>query len=57
MRLSQSRIAAVAACVLLAACTGQTPEPTQGKSDTAGKASSFRWLIEEHEDAAALKAL
>ncbi|HEX8080906.1 MAG TPA: extracellular solute-binding protein [Jatrophihabitans sp.] len=58
MRLSPSRIAAAAACVLLTACTGQTIEPTQDKSDApAGKGTSIRWLIEEPEDAAALKAL
>lgn len=60
MRLSPSRIAAAAtaACVLLAACTGQTPEPAQGKSDApAAKGTTIRWLIEQPEDATALKAL
>jgi raffinose/stachyose/melibiose transport system substrate-binding protein len=45
---------AVAACLVLAACTG-TSEPSEGGDD--GDAQSLVWLVEEPEDAAALKAL
>jgi raffinose/stachyose/melibiose transport system substrate-binding protein len=44
--------AAVTACIIAAACTGAAPE-----SSDDGDAMSIKWLIEEPEDAAALKAL
>ncbi len=47
-------LAAVATCLTLAACTG-TSDP--GGSEGEGDAQSIKWLIEEQEDAEALKAL
>ena len=59
MNSSHSRLrlplaAAVAASLLLAGCTGSAP--TAKKQDTSGP-QTIKWLIEEPEDAAALKAL
>ena len=54
MRISSVRIfLALTACVAASACTGGTP---QSSSDD-GQAQSIKWLIEEPEDAAALKQL
>jgi raffinose/stachyose/melibiose transport system substrate-binding protein len=46
---------AMVACLLVAACTGGSPASQQ--EDRGGDTKSIRWLIEEPEDAAALKAL
>ncbi len=52
------RIMIAAAGLLAAACTGGGPQTAEPRtSDEDGKAKSIRWLIEEPEDAAALKAL
>ena len=48
---------AAAACLLTAACTGQSPTASDDDTKDDGKPQSLRWLIEEPEDAAALKAL
>ena len=45
---------AVAACLVLAACTGTSDSSGDGDS---GDSQSLVWLVEEPEDAAALKAL
>ncbi|MDP9417694.1 MAG: extracellular solute-binding protein [Actinomycetota bacterium] len=59
MHLSPSKIvAAAAACLLATACTGAPVQTDDEGSDAGGgEAQSIRWLIEEPEDAAALKAL
>ncbi len=50
-------IAAATACLVLAGCTGTTADPDdEGDGDTGGS-QSIKWLIEEPEDAEALKAL
>ncbi len=52
------RIMIATAGLLAAACTGGGPQTAEPRtSDEDGKAKSIRWLIEEPEDAAALKAL
>src|SRR4051794_30816824 len=52
MKISASKlIAALAACLLVTACTGGA----SGSGD--GDAKTIKWLIEEPEDATALKAL
>ena len=49
---------AAAAALVLSACTGGTSSSDDsGDAADGGKATSIRWLIEEPEDAAALKAL
>src|SRR5919107_503151 len=56
MNTSPVRIAmAMVACLVAAACTGGSPATQQ--EDGGGDAKSIKWLIEEPEDAAALKAL
>src|SRR5919112_5450697 len=56
MNTSPVRIAmAMVACLVAAACTGGSPATQQ--DDGGGDAKSIKWLIEEPEDAAALKAL
>jgi raffinose/stachyose/melibiose transport system substrate-binding protein len=53
MKISPSKlIAALAACLLVTACTGGA-----SGSGGDGDAKSIKWLIEEPEDATALKAL
>jgi raffinose/stachyose/melibiose transport system substrate-binding protein len=56
MRISSLKLlgAATAACLLAAGCTGGTAG--SGSSDDGGS-QTIKWLIEEPEDAAALKAL
>ena len=51
-----SSLAAVAACLVLVGCTGTTAEPDD-EGDGDGGPQSIKWLIEEPEDAEALKAL
>lgn len=54
MHVSPTKMmAAVSACLLASACTGAAPE----SEEAGGDAQSIKWLIEEPEDAAALKAL
>jgi raffinose/stachyose/melibiose transport system substrate-binding protein len=53
MHISPKVLVAAAACLLATACTGTAPESDEGDGDT----QSIKWLIEEPEDAAALKAL
>jgi raffinose/stachyose/melibiose transport system substrate-binding protein len=56
MRLAAMKgLAAASACLLVTACTG-TSQPG-GSDEAGGDATSIKWLIEEPEDAAALKAL
>ncbi|MDP9395886.1 MAG: extracellular solute-binding protein [Actinomycetota bacterium] len=59
MRISPSKVVvAAAACLMATACTGGAPTQTRDESqDAGGKGKTLRWLIEEPEDAAALKAL
>ena len=49
--------ATAAACLILAGCTGTTSEPDDEGDGESGGAQSIKWLIEEPEDAAALKGL
>ena len=49
-------VAATAACLLVTACTGGAPQ-TSGGNEEEGQPKSLKWLIEQPEDAAALKAL
>jgi raffinose/stachyose/melibiose transport system substrate-binding protein len=48
-------VLAALACLVATACTGGSPVGDSGDDD--GDAKSLKWLIEEPEDAAALKAL
>jgi raffinose/stachyose/melibiose transport system substrate-binding protein len=60
MRGSKSKVVpavvAAAAALLVAACTGGTTQSSSGDGDKGGP-QTLKWLIEEPEDAAALKAL
>ena len=57
MRIFPSKfLLALAACLLATACTGQAPTGDDEAKDE-GKPQTLRWLIEEPEDAAAIKAL
>ena len=57
MRISPSKVVGTAAvCLIATACTGGTPQAEDDGDDAAG-GGSIKWLIEEPEDAAALKAL
>jgi raffinose/stachyose/melibiose transport system substrate-binding protein len=49
--------AAVTACLIATACTGTGGGGDTSESSEDGGAESIKWLIEEPEDAAALKAL
>jgi len=56
MRIPSVKVlAVVTACFLATACTGGTT--SSGDGGSGGDATSLKWLIEEPEDAAALKAL
>jgi raffinose/stachyose/melibiose transport system substrate-binding protein len=54
MRISSLKLlGAAAACLLAVGCTGGSPS----ESSDSGDSQTIKWLIEEPEDAAALKAL
>src|SRR5215207_8373140 len=56
-RFGLSLVAVAVVCLVLAGCTGTTEDPDDGGDGDSGGAQSIKWLIEEPEDAAALKAL
>jgi raffinose/stachyose/melibiose transport system substrate-binding protein len=56
-RLGVSLAALAAACLVLAACTGTTADSDDNGDGGSDGPQSITWLIEEPEDAAALKAL
>src|SRR4051794_15438874 len=58
--ISRSRAplaAAAAASLLLAACTGGTSSSSSSDIGSSGGPQTIKWLIEQPEDATALKAL
>ena len=56
-RFGLSLVAATSACLLVAGCTGSTSGGDDGGDSSSGKSQTIKWLIEEPEDAEALKAL